>query len=104
MKLFLFTLLLTHAGYGLWDYAIKPALFDDSPRALTLSNSEGRELEVTLLRQDATHVHFQRTADPTLYRYPIDQLSYFVSGNSSPTYPHGLLLAMMPGCNSINQK
>jgi len=27
-----------------------------------------------------------------------------VSGNSSPTYPHGLLLAMMPGCNSINQR
>lgn len=75
MKFFLFILLLGLAGYGLWDYAIRPTFFDHSPRALRLANQNDNLLEVTLFGRDTEHVYFRRKGENTLHRYPIEPLN-----------------------------
>lgn len=47
------------------------------PAKLELANADGKQLRVTLLGRDSTHIYFLRNGDEEEFRYPIQNLNEF---------------------------
>ena len=45
------------------------------PAELTVENAEGRQIEISLVARDETYIQFHRNGEPTLFTYPITDLS-----------------------------
>ena len=82
MKPLLLILLLSAGVYATWYDYIAPHF----PREMTLTNKNGDDISVTLIRRDEKNVYFRREGGPILHLYEIAQLN-FLSRCKVKLYP-----------------
>ena len=73
----LFILLLLSAGiYATWGDYIAPAITQHLPREMMLTNKDGDDISITLIKKDEKNVYFRKKGSPIVHSYEIAQLNF----------------------------
>ena len=86
MKSLLLLIILSVGVYATWGDYIAPVISRHFPREMLITNKDGDDISITLIRRDEKNVYFFKKGSPIVHSYEIAQLN-FLSRCKVKLYP-----------------